>query len=72
VRNVVGAGISLPIAVAAATRNPADLLGLGDRGRIEVGALADLVELGEDLAVRRTMRGGYWLAGGASGGETRA
>ena len=57
VANVVGSGLPLPAAVAAATRNPLALLGIADRGRIAVGQRADLVELGPDLAVRRVMRG---------------
>ncbi|MEV6267233.1 amidohydrolase family protein [Kribbella sp. NPDC051936] len=38
-------GLPLDIAVTMATRTPADLLGLHDRGRLEVGARADLVQL---------------------------
>ena len=55
----------LPDAVAAASTAPAALLGDGERGRIEVGARADLVLLGaDDLAVRRTVVGGAtaWAA----------
>jgi N-acetylglucosamine-6-phosphate deacetylase len=63
VRNLVASGVSLPAAVAAATRNPLDLLGVNDRGRIEVGQRADLVELDTGLAVRRVMRSGTWFAG---------
>jgi N-acetylglucosamine-6-phosphate deacetylase len=58
VRNVVATGISLPAAVAAASRNPLALLGITDRGRIAVGQRADIVELDEELRVRRVMRGG--------------
>ncbi len=58
VRNVVATGIPLPAAVAAASRNPLALLGVSDRGRIAVGQRADLVELNEDLAVRRVWRAG--------------
>lgn len=61
VRNLVTAGVPLPDAVAAASRNPLDLLGVTDRGRLAEGQRADLVELGEDLAVRRVMREGSWL-----------
>jgi N-acetylglucosamine-6-phosphate deacetylase len=63
VRNLVGAGIPLPRAVAAASTNPLDLLGVTDRGRLAVGQRADLVELGADLRVRRVMRAGEWIAG---------
>ncbi len=62
VRNLVHAGIGLTDAVAAASRNAAHLLGLDDRGRIEVGLRADLVELDDELNVRRT-----WIAGRAIG-----
>jgi N-acetylglucosamine-6-phosphate deacetylase len=64
VRNLVGAGIRLPDAVAAASRNPLTMLGVMDRGRIDVGQRADLVELGEDLGVQRVMRAGDWFSAG--------
>ncbi len=60
VRNVVGSGVALPFAVAAASRNPLALLGIAERGRLEAGQRADLVELDEDLNVRRVMRAGAW------------
>jgi N-acetylglucosamine-6-phosphate deacetylase len=60
VRNAVRAGIPLPAAVAAASRNPLALLGITDRGRIAVGQRADLVELDADLSVWRVMRAGTW------------
>jgi N-acetylglucosamine-6-phosphate deacetylase len=60
VQNLVASGVSLPNAVAAASTNPAALLGLADRGRIAVGQSADLVELDGELAVRRVMRRGRW------------
>ena len=65
VRNLVAAGIGLPAAVAAASRNPAAMLGVSDRGRIAVGQVADLVELDADLRVARVMRAGRWLDEGA-------
>ena len=43
VRNVVAAGITLHAAVAAASGNPASLIGATDRGRIAAGRRADLV-----------------------------
>jgi N-acetylglucosamine-6-phosphate deacetylase len=61
VRNLVQSGVALPAAVAAASRNPAAMLGLTDRGRIAVGQRADLVELDEQLHVRRVMRSGSWF-----------
>jgi len=61
VRNLVRSGVSLPAASAAASRNPLSMLGIRDRGRIEVGQRADLVELDEELRVRRVMRRGAWV-----------
>lgn len=61
VRNLVGSGIALPVAVAAASRNPLAMLGVTDRGRIAVGQRADLVELDDALRVRRVMRAGTWI-----------
>ena len=52
VRNVVRhCGTSLADAVAAASTTPSRLLGLGDRGRLAPGCLADLVALDADLQV---------------------
>ncbi|HEX7472620.1 MAG TPA: N-acetylglucosamine-6-phosphate deacetylase [Candidatus Limnocylindrales bacterium] len=65
VRNLVRSGVALPAAVAAAGRNPLALLGIHDRGRIAVGQLAHLIELDDDLGVRRVCRSGPWLAGAA-------
>ena len=63
-RNVVRAGIPLVEAVRATSANPAALLGLEDRGRLEVGLRADLVELeASSFDVRRVMRAGEWIAG---------
>jgi N-acetylglucosamine-6-phosphate deacetylase len=61
VHNLVGTGVPLPAAVAAASRNPLALLGIADRGRIAPGQRADLVELDVDLRVIRVMRGGGWI-----------
>ena len=60
VRNVVANGASLPAAVAAASRNPLGMLGISDRGRLAESQRADLVELDQELAVRRVMRSGTW------------
>jgi N-acetylglucosamine-6-phosphate deacetylase len=62
VRNLTGAGVTLPAAVAAASTNPLALLGITDRGRLAAGQRADLVELDDDLRVRRVMRAGVWAA----------
>jgi N-acetylglucosamine-6-phosphate deacetylase len=61
VRNLVDNGVALPVAVAAASRNPLALLGISERGRLEAGQRADLVELDADLNVNRVMRAGEWL-----------
>jgi N-acetylglucosamine-6-phosphate deacetylase len=61
VRQLVASGVALPAAVAAASRNPLALLGVGDRGRIAAGQRADLIELSPDLQVQRVMRAGEWL-----------
>ena len=58
---VLTAGVPLADAVRAATQNPADLLGLADRGRIQTGLRADLVVLDADLRVRATLLTGAWV-----------
>jgi N-acetylglucosamine-6-phosphate deacetylase len=63
VRNLARSGVPLPRAVAAATCQPLALLGVTDRGRLAVGLRADLVELDDDLRVRRVMRAGRWFTG---------
>jgi len=62
VRNLVRSGVRITQAVQAATSNPAALLGASDRGAIAAGLRADLVELDDDLAVRRVMKLGAWVA----------
>ncbi len=52
------AGTPLAQTLQAATTHPAQVLGLTDRGRIAVGARADLVALDEDYRVRSV-----WVAG---------
>jgi N-acetylglucosamine-6-phosphate deacetylase len=61
VRNLVREGLPLPRAVAAASANPAALLGAHDRGRLEPGRLAHLVVLDEELRVLRVLRGTAWV-----------
>jgi N-acetylglucosamine-6-phosphate deacetylase len=63
VRNLVREGLSLPVAVAAASRTPLAILGIDDRGSLAVGQWADVVELDDNLEVRRVARDGEWLAG---------
>ncbi len=52
------AGFSVQEALAAATSTPARLLGLSDRGRLEVGARADLCHLDGDLELKAVWSGG--------------
>jgi N-acetylglucosamine-6-phosphate deacetylase len=60
--NLVRYGVPLAAAVKAASTNPAEMLGLTDRGRLAAGLRADLVELdATSFAVRRVMRGGEWI-----------
>jgi N-acetylglucosamine-6-phosphate deacetylase len=63
VRNLVREGVPLTAAVAAAATNPAALLGEADRGRIDAGLRAHLVELDDDLRVLRATRGRGWIGG---------
>ena len=58
VANAVRSGLTLPAAVAAASRIPADLIGRPDLGRLRPGAAADLVWLSPELRTRAT-----WIAG---------
>ena len=51
IRVCVNAGVPWSSAVAAATTNVADFLGLADRGRIEVGRRADLVAFDSGYAM---------------------
>jgi N-acetylglucosamine-6-phosphate deacetylase len=60
-RAVFEAGLPVETAVAAASTNPARLLGLSDEvGSIEIGLRADLLHLDHDLQPMRLMRGGQW------------
>jgi N-acetylglucosamine-6-phosphate deacetylase len=58
VANAVSCGVPLGVAVAAASRVPADLIGRPDLGRLAPGAPADLAWLGPDLTARATWVGG--------------
>jgi N-acetylglucosamine-6-phosphate deacetylase len=59
VANLVAFGVAVSTAVAAATANPARVLGLGDRGRLVAGARADVNVLRpEDFRVREPLPSG--------------
>lgn len=55
---VTSARVALPHALMAATDHPARVLNVSDRGRIAVGARADLVALDDDYSIRSV-----WLSG---------
>jgi N-acetylglucosamine-6-phosphate deacetylase len=64
VANVVNrCGVSLESAIRSASTTPAALLGLVDRGAIEVGRRADLVALDRDLRCAATWIGGTAVHG---------
>ena len=52
------AHVALPQALHAASSNPAKVMGLADRGVLQVGYLADIVGLTNDLSV-----GAVWVSG---------
>jgi N-acetylglucosamine-6-phosphate deacetylase len=56
-------GIPLGEAVRAATRTPAEALGIEDCGTLTAGARADLVLFDEDFRVHRTWVGGRLVYG---------
>ena len=59
VRNLVGfTGCTPAEAISTVSRNPASVLGIEDRGRIAVGARADIVVLDQALRVVATFVGG--------------
>lgn len=59
VRNLVEfTGCTPADAIRTVTITPAELLGLDDRGRIDIGARADIVVLDQGLSVERTIIGG--------------
>jgi len=58
VRHVASLGVPLRDAVSMASATPARVLGLGDLGRIEAGAAADLVLLDRGLRVQAVYAGG--------------
>jgi N-acetylglucosamine-6-phosphate deacetylase len=63
VARAVALGLGPAAAIEAASRVPADLLGRSDLGRIEPGAVADLVWLDDAYRARATWVGGELVHG---------
>jgi N-acetylglucosamine-6-phosphate deacetylase len=57
-RNLVGLGLDMQDASRRVSTHAADYLGLRERGRLQRGALADLVVLDRDLALQRVFAEG--------------
>ena len=57
---VVNCSVPLSVALTSATHNPAEVLGLRDRGDISIGKRADLVLLTHDLSVLQTVSRGLF------------
>jgi N-acetylglucosamine-6-phosphate deacetylase len=67
-RAVTDSGLPIEVASAAASGNPARVLGIDDRcGSIAAGLDADLVVLDRELRLRRVMTGGRWCPDAAAG-----
>jgi N-acetylglucosamine-6-phosphate deacetylase len=62
VRTLVELGVSPPVAIEAASRVPADLIGRGELGRIAPGSRADIVVLDDRLDIRRVLLDGVEVA----------
>jgi N-acetylmuramic acid 6-phosphate etherase/N-acetylglucosamine-6-phosphate deacetylase len=71
-RRLIAAGVAPEVALAAATSRPADALGLADRGRIAIGARADLVWWDDSFTVRQVWTSGVAGAAAAARGTEYA
>jgi len=62
VRNIMPyLNITIPEAVIMATDNPARLLGLKDRGKIDKGCIADIIMFDEDINIRKVIKSGLQI-----------
>lgn len=59
--SVLESDIPLEIALKTVTQNPARVLKLPSKGRLEVGLDADLLILSKDLSLQSVMAGGQWF-----------
>jgi N-acetylglucosamine-6-phosphate deacetylase len=63
VRNLVALGAPLEAALSAASEVPARIAGRADLGRLEPGAVADVVVVDDRLEIRRVLAGGADVTG---------
>jgi len=56
------AGVSIGDAAVMAATNPANLVGAGDRGRIQIGARADLIVLSRTLELKSVLIAGHEIS----------
>jgi len=61
VKQAYSFGVPFEDAVTMATRTPADMIGAAEKGRIEVGADADLILIDDTLEISRVMVGGAFF-----------
>jgi beta-aspartyl-dipeptidase (metallo-type) len=66
VRDLCNDGTPLETAIATITSNPATLFRLHGKGRLEVGADADLLVLDDNLHTQDLLAGGQWMVRGGS------
>ena len=69
--NAVANGLPWDAALAALTRNPAQIFGQSDRGRIAVGQVADLVLWSGDPLEVTSAADAVWVGGVAQSMQSR-